>query len=181
MDFSKLSANDRLAAIGAVLAIVGALMSFGGGGTFTLLTGVAMLIIVFLPQFSPNTTLPGSKGSLMLIVGGVAGIAAVLALLAILTVLGAFALYGGLWFIGLLLSTAGGLLMGWASWKEFQAEGGKFTLGMASSAPPAPPAAPPAPPAEPMSAPMSPPPAAPMSDSMSQPAMGDHSEDEPTA
>ena len=74
-----------------------------------------MLIIVFLPQFSPTTTLPGSKGSLMLIVGGVAGIAALLSLLAILTVLGAFALYGGIWFVGLLLSTAGGLLMGWAS------------------------------------------------------------------
>jgi hypothetical protein len=124
MDFSKLSSNEKLAAIGAVAAIVGALLSFGGGGTFTLLTGVAMLIILFLPQFSPNTTLPGSKGSLMLIVGGVAGIAALLSLLAILTVLGAFALYGGLWFVGLLLSTAGGLLMGWASWKEFQAEGG---------------------------------------------------------
>ncbi len=182
MDFSKLSANDKLAAIGAVLAIVGALLSFGGGGTFTLLTGVAMLIIVFLPQFSPSTTLPGSKGSLMLIVGGVAGIAAVLSLLAILTVLGAFALYGGLWFIGLLLSTAGGLLMGWASWKEFQAEGGKFNLGMASSTPPPPPAAPPAAPmSPPPAAPMSPPPAAPMSDSMSQPMGGDRSEDDPTA
>jgi hypothetical protein len=172
MDFSKLSSNDKLAVYGAVAAIVGALLSFGGGGTFTLLTGVAMLIIVFLPQFSPNTTLPGSKGSLMLIVGGVAGIAALLALLAILTVLGAFALYGGVWFIGLLLSTAGGLLMGWASWKEFQAEGGKFNLGMASSAPPAPPAAPPAPPAPP-AAPMAESTPPPMADSMSQPMGGE--------
>jgi hypothetical protein len=179
MDFSKLSSNEKLAAIGAVAAIVGALLSFGGGGTFTLLTGVAMLIIVFLPQFSPNTTLPGSKGSLMLIVGGVAGIAALLSLLAILTVLGAFALYGGLWFVGLLLSTAGGLLMGWASWKEFQAEGGKFNVGMASSAPPAPPAppaAPPAPPAPPMSST-----AEPMSGSMNEPMGSQRPEDEPPA
>jgi hypothetical protein len=179
MDFSKLSSNDKLAVYGAVAAIVGALLSFGGGGTFTLLTGVAMLIIVFLPQFSPNTTLPGSKGSLMLIVGGVAGIAALLSLLAILTVLGAFALYGGVWFVGLLLSTAGGLLMGWASWKEFQAEGGKFNLGMASSAPsapPAPPAAPPAPPAAPMS-----PPVEPMSGSTSEPMGSQRPEDEPPA
>ena len=179
MDFSKLNSNEKLAVYGAVGAIVGALLSFGGGGTFTLLTGVAMLIIVFLPQFSPTTTLPGSKGSLMLIVGGVAGIAALLSLLAILTVLGAFALYGGLWFVGLLLSTAGGLLMGWASWKEFQAEGGKFNVGMASSAPPAPPAppaAPPAPPAQPMS-----PPAEPMSGSMSEPMGSQRPEDEPPA
>jgi hypothetical protein len=192
MDFSKLNSNEKLAVYGAVAAIVGALLSFGGGGTFTLLTGVAMLIIVFLPQFSPGTTLPGSKGSLMLIVGGIAGIAALLSLLAILTVLGAFALYGGLWFVGLLLSTAGGLLMGWASWREFQAEGGKFNLGTASSAPPAPPAppaAPPAPPAPPMAEPMAPPASGsmdePMSDSMSEPMrpMGGESnpEDEPPA
>jgi hypothetical protein len=197
MDFSKLNANEKLATYGAVGAIVGALLSFGGGGTFTLLTGVAMLIIIFLPQFSPNTTLPGSKGSLMLVVGCIAGIAALLALLAILTVLGAFALYGGVWFIGLLLSTAGGLLMGWASWREFQAEGGKFNLGMASPAPPAPPAAPPAPPAAPMSEPMAPPAsepmappasepmAPPMSEPMAPPASesmgGEHSENDPEA
>ena len=171
MDFSKLNSNEKLAVYGAVAAIVGALLSFGGGGTFTLLTGVAMLIIVFLPQFSPSTTLPGSKGSLMLVVGGIAGIAALLSLLAILTVLGAFALYGGLWFVGLLLSTAGGLLMGWASWREFQAEGGKFNLGTTSSAPPAPPAPPAAPPAEP-APPAAEPMAPPASESMNQP-MGD--------
>lgn len=173
MDFSKLSSNDKLAVYGAVGAIVGALLSFGGGGSFGLLTGIAMLVIIFLPQWSPNTTLPGSKGSLMLIVGGIAGIAALLALLGILAVLSAFALYGGIWFVGLLLSTAGGLLMGWASWKEFQAEGGKFNLGTASSAPPAPPAppaAPPAPPAPPtMSEPTAPVTGEPMSPRMDEP------------
>ena len=153
MDFSKLSSNDRLAAIGAALAIIGAFLSFGGGGSFGILTGIVMLVIIFLPQFSPNTTLPGSKGSLMLIVGGVAGIGALLSLLAILPYLG---LFGG-YFIGLLLAIVGGLLMGWASWREFQSEGGKFNVGMASSAPPAPPAAPPAPPAPTMAEPMSPP------------------------
>jgi hypothetical protein len=178
MDFSKLSANDKLAVYGAAAAIVGSFISISTGtGSFGLLSGILMLVIIFLPQFSPGTKLPGSKGSLMLLVGGAGSLFALLALLAWLPYLGVF---GGI-FIGLLISIAGGLVMGWASWKEFQAEGGKFTLGMASSAPPAPPAAPPAPPAEPMSAPMSPPPAAPMSDSMSQPAMGDHSEDEPTA
>lgn len=158
MDFSKLSSNEKLAVYGAVAAIIGSFLSFGGGGSFGLLTGIAMLIIIFLPQFSPGTKLPGSKGSLMLIVGGVSGIGALFALLGILAVLGAFALYGGTWFIGLLLGAAGGLLMGWASWKEFQAEGGKFNLGMSSgpsapSAPPAPPAStytPPPPMAEPM-------------------------------
>lgn len=178
MDLSKLSSNDKLAALGAVLAIVGAFLSFGGGGSFGVLTGIAMLIIIFLPQFSPSTKLPGSKGSLMLIVGGVAGIGALLALLGILTVLGAFGLYGGTWFIGLLLGVAGGLLMGWASWKEFQSEGGKFNVGMAStpSAPPAPPAQSYTPPAQTYS----PPPPAPAAPA--EPMGGDHSsEDEPRA
>jgi len=168
MDFSKLSSNDKLAVYGAVAAIIGAFLSFGGGGSFGVLTGIAMLVIIFLPQFSPATTLPGSKGSLMMIVGGVSALSAVLALLALLSLMGAIGIYGGTWIFGLILSVAGGLLMGWASWQTFQAEGGKFNLGMAAPpAPPAPPAAPapPAPPA-PMAPPAAPmaPPAAPMSD-----------------
>jgi hypothetical protein len=154
MDLSKLSSNDKLAAIGAVLAIVGSVVSFGAG-PYGVLTGIAMLVILFLPQFSPSTKLPGTKGSLMLIVGGAAGIGALLTLLAWLPYLGLM----GTYFIGGLLGIVGGLLMGWASWREFQAEGGKFNLGMASgpSAPPAPPAstytppppmAPPSPPAD---------------------------------
>jgi len=163
MNFSKLSSNEKLAVYGAVAAIIGAFLSFGGGGSFGVLTGVAMLVIIFLPQFSPTTQLPGSKGSLMLIVGGVAGIGALLALLAWLPYLG---LFGGV-FIGLLLGIGGGLLMGWASWREFQAEGGKFVLGMpaGSSTPAPPPAAPMAPPV----APAPPEPPAPMDEPMAQP------------
>ena len=163
MDFAKLSSNEKLAVYGAAAAIIGSVLSFGGigGGGFGLVTGILMLVIVFLPQFSPGTKLPGSKGSLMLLVGGVSGIVALLALLSILTVLGAFAFYGGLLFFGLLISVGGQLLMGWASWREFQSEGGKFNLGMASTSTPPPP--PPAPPAAPP--PMAPPPMAPPMDS----------------
>ena len=139
MDLSKLNSNEKIAAIGAVLAIVGSIISFGAG-PYGVLTGIAMLVIIFLPQFSPATKLPGSKGSLMLIVGGVAGIGALLTLLAWLPYLGIM----GSFFIGGLLGIIGGLLMGWGSWQEFQAEGGKFQLGTApspGSAPPPPPAA----------------------------------------
>jgi hypothetical protein len=158
MDFSKLSSNDKLAVIGAAAAIVGAFLGFGGGGSFGLLTGIAMLVIIFLPQFSPSTKLPGTKGSLMLIVGGAAGLGAVLSLLALLT----YGFYIGSFFIGLLLSAGGGALMGWASWQTFQAEGGKFNMGMPSapSAPPAPPAPPAStytPPPAPMAQPTPPP------------------------
>jgi hypothetical protein len=174
MDLSKLTSNEKLAVYGAGAAILGAIIAqigsfYGAGGLWlSLLLAIAMLAIVFMPQWSPSTNLPGSKGSLMLIVGGIAGIGALLGLLAILPALGAFGLYGGLWFIGILIGIIGGLMMGWAGWQEFQAEGGKFQLGTPSSggttAPPPsatpppttpaepPPAAvpPPAPPAEPM-------------------------------
>jgi hypothetical protein len=166
MDFSKLNANEKLAVYGAVASIVGPILaSFGFGfgvGWLTALLAIAMLAIVFLPQLSPQTQLPGSKGSLMVVVGGIAAVSAALALLGSLGLLG---LFGSniVFVLGWLLGIAGGLLMGWAGWQEFQAEGGKFTIGT-SPAPPAPPA-PPAGQAEPMAppppAPM-PPPAAPM-------------------
>jgi hypothetical protein len=194
MDFSKLSSNDKLAVYGAVAAIIGAFLGFGGGASWGLLTGIAMLVIIFLPQLSPATQLPGSKGSLMVIVGGVGGLAALFALLGLLTLFGAIGGYATTWMIGLLLSAAGGALMAWASWREFQAEGGKFNLGMANTAPPAPPAAPPAPPmaepmappmakpmAPPMAEPMEPPAAEPMAGSMNEPMGGERSENEPPA
>jgi len=138
MDLSKLNSNEKIAAVGAVVAILGSIVGFGAG-PYGLITGIAMLAIIFLPQFSPGTNLPGSKGSLMLVVGGAAGVGAVLTLLAWLPYLG---IMGG-YFIGGLLGIVGGLLMGWGGWQEFQAEGGKFQLGAAPSAT-APPASPPA-------------------------------------
>lgn len=155
MDFSKLSSNDKLAAIGAVAAILGAFLSFGGGGSWGVLTGIAMLVVVFLPQLSPSTKLPGSHGSLMMIVGGVSILGAIFGLLALITVFGAFAFWGAGYFIGALVGTAGQALMGWAAWQTFQAEGGKFNMSMPStpSTPPAstytPPPAPMAPPSQP--------------------------------
>jgi hypothetical protein len=137
MDLSKLNSNEKIAAVGAVLAIVGSVVSFGAG-PYGVLTGIAMLAIIFLPQFSPTTKLPGSKGSLMLIVGGAAAIGALLTLLAWLPYLGIM----GSFFIGGLLGIVGGLLMGWGAWQEFQAEGGKFQLGAAPTASGTPPPAP---------------------------------------
>ena len=84
-----------------------------------------------------QTTLPGSKGTLMVIVGGIAAIGSLLALLV-------FSLRSPSW-----RSTAASdssacssvspaaLMMGWAGWKEFQAEGGKFQLGSAPGRQPA--------------------------------------------
>lgn len=132
MDFSKLGQNEKLAAIGAVAAIVGPILAsagfgFGAGG-LTLILALAMLAIVFLPQLSPQTQLPGSKGSLMVIVGGIAAISAALALL---SSIGWITYFGSNFVnvIGWLIGIGGGLLMGWAGWQEFQAEGGKLQFG----------------------------------------------------
>lgn len=168
MDFSKLSQNEKLATYGAIVSIIGAIVaavSFGiaGGLWLTVILAIIMLVIVFLPQWSPQTSLPGSKGSLMLIVGGIAAIGSLLALLSLLGAFAFMALYGGLWFLGLLIGIVGGLMMGWAGWQEFQAEGGKFQLGNAPAGTNAPPPAAPTdtPPAAPPAGTNAPPPAAP--------------------
>lgn len=151
MDLSKLSSSERLAVYGAVATVIGGLVaaaSYPGHWGLTWLAailGLAMLAVVFLPQLSPDTKLPGKEGSLMVIVGGVA---AVLMALVFLTTI-AFTFEGfDLSSFLFLVALAGALVMGWAGWQVFQAEGGKFDIGMAgaSSVPPAPLVPPPAPP-----------------------------------
>jgi len=150
MDLSKLNSNERLAFWGAIASIVGTILTIfgytgGAGGLWlTFLLAIAMIVILFLPTWSPQTALPGSKGSLMLVVGGVAAIGAVLGLFGLLAFLGLLGAYAGLVLLpllGLVLGIAGGLMMGWGGWQEFQAEGGKFQLGTAPAASGTPPPA----------------------------------------
>jgi len=164
MDFGKLGQNEKLAVIGALASIIGPIVAsagfgFGASG-LTLLLALGMLALVFLPQFSPQTQLPGSKGSLMVIVGGIAAVSAGLALL---SSIGYLAFFGSNLFsvLGWLLGIGGGLLMGWAGWQEFQSEGGKLQIGTTGtaatgSAPPASQAPPPAQSAQAPAAPAAP-------------------------
>lgn len=139
MDLSKLNANERLAFWGAVIAIVGTILTIVGGYGFaagglwlTLILALAMIVILFLPTWSPQSKLPGSRGSLMLVVGGIAAIGAILSLLTLFAWIGLLG-EAFLFVIGLLLGIVGGLMMGWGAWQAFQAEGGKFQLGTAPS------------------------------------------------
>jgi hypothetical protein len=138
MDFSKLDQNEKLAVYGAAAGVVGMVIAsfLTGIGWLTLLAGLAMLVIIFLPQSSPTTNLPGSKGSLMVLVGGIGAAAGLLALLVVLGNLGDYLGFYPLNTIFLLIGVAGGLLMGWAGWQAFQAEGGKFQVGTSSQAAP---------------------------------------------
>jgi threonine/homoserine/homoserine lactone efflux protein len=77
------------------------------------------------------------------------GIAAVIMLLGLLTAISWFGLYFSVLAVQaifFLIAVAGGLVMGWAGWQEFQAEGGKFQIGSQSSGGGTPPAGPPPPP-----------------------------------
>jgi hypothetical protein len=154
MDFSKLSANEKLATYSAVaLVIAGIISNWGGLLWLSILAGLAALVVIFLPQFSPTTSLPGSKGSLLVAIGGIAAAGAVIEILRYLSYF--FNTLGDYQTLLFLVALVAALVLAWAGWQLFQAEGGKFTVGMAgtaptpSAAPPAPPT-PAAPPAEPM-------------------------------
>jgi hypothetical protein len=158
MNISKLSPPERLALYGAAATVVGAIIAAAtyprhwGLTWLAAILGLAMLAILFLPQISPTTKLPGNKGSLMLVVGGVAGLLmAIIFLTTFSFTFEGFDLQSLLFLVGV----AGSLVMARAGWQAFQAEGGKFDIGMSveASVPPvpfvpppaeAPPAAPPA-------------------------------------
>lgn len=141
MDFSKVGQNEKLAVYGAAALIIGGAIGYSYGITaLGMLAAVAMLAVVFLPQLASDISLPGSRGSLMLAVGGFAGVVMVLALLqAVAGVLFVNTNFRDLFF---LVAVAGGVLMAWAGWQEFQSEGGKFRLGSGTPAAAVPTAAP---------------------------------------
>jgi hypothetical protein len=136
MEFSKLSQNEKLAVYGSVAVLIGGLVGYSYGLTIlAVLAAVAMLAVVFLPQMSASTNLPGSRGSLMLLLGGVAG---VILLLALVLYIGVVFTAFGIRDLFFLIAVAGGLLMAWVGWQEFQSEGGKFQLGSSSATAPPP-------------------------------------------
>ena len=132
MDLSKLSANDKLALYGSIAVLIGGIASTWGGSLWiSVLASIGMLAVLFMPQLSPNMSLPGSKGSLMVILGGAAALFAVLSALTWLGYIGAF--FGSVSTILFIVALVGALVMGWAGWKAFQAEGGKLDLRMPAS------------------------------------------------
>jgi hypothetical protein len=168
MDFSKLSSSERMAVVASVavvvLSIVALSQAWSGLVAISLIAAFGMLAVVFLPQMSPNTNLPGSTGTLLVVTGGVSAVFwALAALVELRYIFNYFTDIDTLLFI---VGFAAALWMGWIGWQAFQAEGGKFVLGMpagsAGAAPAPPPAAPPqqaAPPPPPAPAPPAAPPA----------------------
>ena len=132
MDFSKLSQNEKLMVYGALAAIIGGIVGgISGLMWLAVLAGIAALAVLLLPQLSPQTNLPGSRGSLLVAVGGLGAVAAALALLTVIVDIGFWFQFAAVRTIFFLIGVAGALLLGWLAWQEFQAEGGKFNLGTA--------------------------------------------------
>ncbi len=130
MDLSKLDQNERMATFGAIAVLLAGLISNWGGLLFlAILAAIGMLVIVFLPQFSAQTALPGSKGSLMAAAGILAAASAVITMLQWIGFLGSF----GFNSIMFLVAVVGAVVMAWAGWQELQSEGGKWQFGTASA------------------------------------------------
>ena len=132
MDLSKLSQNEKLALYGAIVVFLAGLISNWGGLLWlSILAAIGAAVVIFLPQVSPTTSLPGSRGSLLAVLGIVALAGALIELLRYLGY--TFDTLGRFSTLMFLVALAGSVVMAWAGWQELQREGGKWVLGGSSS------------------------------------------------
>lgn len=133
MDLSKLDQAEKMAVYGSIAVVLAGLVSAGGGLLFlAILAAIGMVVVVFLPQFSPGTSLPGSKGSLMAALGFVAAGAALITLLQWIGYISLF--FSSFTVIMLIVAVVGALVMAWAGWQALQAEGGRWQFGTSTTA-----------------------------------------------
>lgn len=125
--FSTLSANDRLAAVAAVVVIITGLISiatqWGPLVFLSLAAGVGVLFVVLQPQIAPAVKLPMTKGVLLLGLGAIATVVLlVVALIWIDYILTPpiFVLDTIQFFIGVVAA----IVMLFAGWRAYQAEKG---------------------------------------------------------
>jgi hypothetical protein len=121
--YNKLNANERLAAIGAIVVVVGYVVSllgaYGfGGNTLVLLGAIAVLVIYFL-KYSPSQSMtwPAPIPTIVLIISAIAALLAILGALPALSFLGGFGLYS----IGAIVTVIGAVIMVWGAWQDYQA------------------------------------------------------------
>ena len=122
MDFyTKLNANERLAAIGAVVLViawlVGVVVGYGVGVSTVGLIGAIIVLAIYFLKYSPTQTVtwPAPIPTIVLIV------AAVSALLTLLDVVQLLRFLDGIDWLVAIASVAGAALMVWGAWQEYQA------------------------------------------------------------
>ena len=168
--WQKLNANERMAATGAIVVFVVALL----GTSWLALIGSAVVLVVYWLKYSPNKiTWPAPVELINVVISGIIGLFAIVGLLFALGI-GSFGLgilgmgggfLGGVYIlvIGAAIAYAVGAgMMFLGTWREYQvmpktAPSAPPSAPSAPSAPPAPPSAPPPPPSEPTSPPSEPP------------------------
>ena len=131
MNFSTLSATEKMAVYASVVVAILGLWSlthaWGGLMVLPVLAAVGMLLVLFAPSIMPTTRLPGSKGSLLLLTGGLAAVIWALSTLSWLGwIVDHLAAFDTIQF---LVGLVAALAMGWFGWQAFQAEGGRFQIG----------------------------------------------------
>jgi hypothetical protein len=161
--WGKLNANERMASIGAGLVLVafvlgivfGGFLGMGGTGIVGVLAAIALVVVYYL-KYAPDTkiTWPAPIPVVAFAIGGITGVIALLAILSILGIVGVLAAYGGItYLLAPIVNVIGAVMMGWFTYKEWQAYKASAPVAAPPAAPPAPPAAPPAPPAPPAAPP----------------------------
>ena len=131
MNFSTLSANDRLAAIAAAIVVITGLISiaqdWGALVFLSLAAGVVALFVVLQPQIAPAVKLPMTKGVLLLGMGAVSTVVLLVVALQwidyILTP-PIFVFDTIQYFIGVIAA----VLLLFAGWRAYQAEKGTTPL-----------------------------------------------------
>lgn len=124
--FNKLNANERLVAIGAAIIIiswlVGMVGSFGVGTSVVSLLGAIAVLVIYYLKYSPTQTMtwPMPVQTIVLGISAVVAILAVLGAVQLLGLLSGLSLFG-LFFLSVIGTTVGAVLMAWGAWQEYQA------------------------------------------------------------
>jgi hypothetical protein len=129
MNLSKLGANERTAAIAALVVLVLGVVSYANDWGAVMLVAIvaalAALALIFLPQVSPSTTLPIAKPLGLLVAGVVAAIAWLVATVDYLGwIFDHVATFDTLQF---LVGLAAALVLAWAGWQAYAASRGSAT------------------------------------------------------
>lgn len=122
--WNKFNPRERMTATGAgivILAWIVGLVARGVGvGSLALIGAIAVLAILYLKS-SPNQQIAWPVAP-TLIVLAISAIVAIAALLTLLDWLGYTSLLGVSGILSLLLYAAGGAIMVWGAWQEYQVE-----------------------------------------------------------
>ena len=124
MNFSALSANDRLAAIAAAIVVITGLISiaqdWGALVFLSLAAGVVALFVVLQPQIAPAVKLPMAKGVLLLAMGAISTV--VLLVVALDWIDYIFTYILDLDTIQYFIGVIAAIVLLFAGWRAYQAE-----------------------------------------------------------